>query len=276
MLAVDDDAKIREAVLDYLTHKGIWVLTAETGQQALEIFAADQPDLIVLDLMLPDIPGEEVCRRIRRASSVPIYDPSTNTLLLSNYEPEIFNQSCDRLIIAAAEGKTGLSVGDLEINADTVIGTKNCDTNVSITREWSGVTVGNGATLTINSKTFDVNSNIRGSGTGEKLILNGCGLTAKGTSDLSAIEGFDGGITINGSFISSPEDAEVKDGAVVDKDGEPVTGELQITGVRSYGVLINLNLLTNENIDKLETFFTKSSDAAEKRETGEHFASYDP
>ena len=72
VLAVDDEAKIREAVSDYLTHKGIRVLTAENGQQALEIFAADQPDLIVLDLMLPDIPGEEVCRRIRRASSVPI------------------------------------------------------------------------------------------------------------------------------------------------------------------------------------------------------------
>ncbi len=72
ILAVDDEPKIREAVSAYLTHKGMHVLTAENGQQALEIFDAQQIDFIILDLMLPDIMGEEICHRIREKSSVPI------------------------------------------------------------------------------------------------------------------------------------------------------------------------------------------------------------
>ncbi|MBQ8927255.1 MAG: response regulator transcription factor [Oscillospiraceae bacterium] len=72
VLAVDDEAKIREAVSDYLTHKGMNVLTAENGGQALELFRTQTVDFIILDLMLPDLTGEEVCRRIRERSSVPI------------------------------------------------------------------------------------------------------------------------------------------------------------------------------------------------------------
>lgn len=72
VLAVDDEAKIREAVLDYLTHKGMTVLSAGNGRQALKIFSSQQVDFIILDLMLPDITGEELCRTIRERSSVPI------------------------------------------------------------------------------------------------------------------------------------------------------------------------------------------------------------
>lgn len=72
VLAVDDEAKIREAVSDYLTHKGMTVLSAENGRQALEIFRTQPIDFIILDLMLPDITGEEVCRRIRESSELPI------------------------------------------------------------------------------------------------------------------------------------------------------------------------------------------------------------
>ena len=69
ILAADDEVKIREAVSDYLTHKGINVLTAENGRQALEILRTQTVDFIILDLMLPDISGEEVCRNIREACS---------------------------------------------------------------------------------------------------------------------------------------------------------------------------------------------------------------
>ena len=72
VLAVDDEAKIREAVSDYLTHNGMTVLTAENGRQALELFGTQKIDFIILDLMLPDISGEEICRKIRKESSVPI------------------------------------------------------------------------------------------------------------------------------------------------------------------------------------------------------------
>ena len=72
VLAVDDEAKIREVISDYLKHKGMTVLSAENGRQALELFERRTIDFIILDLMLPDISGEEICRRIRERSSVPI------------------------------------------------------------------------------------------------------------------------------------------------------------------------------------------------------------
>lgn len=72
ILVVDDEAKIREIVGSYLEHAGYAVLQAETGRQGLADWERHKPDLVVLDLMLPDITGEEVCRLIRRQSTVPI------------------------------------------------------------------------------------------------------------------------------------------------------------------------------------------------------------
>ena len=56
----------------YLEHEGFAVLTAGSGGEALAAFERSAPALVVLDLMLPDLPGEELCRRIRRSSRVPI------------------------------------------------------------------------------------------------------------------------------------------------------------------------------------------------------------
>ena len=72
ILVVDDESKIVSTVHAYLEREGYQVLEANNGRQALEIFRQKQPDLIVLDLMLPEIDGLEVCRQIRRYSDVPI------------------------------------------------------------------------------------------------------------------------------------------------------------------------------------------------------------
>ena len=72
ILLVEDDANIREAVAAYLEREGYWVTPVEDGQQALDEFAKRNFDLIVLDLMLPKVPGERVCRTIRDTSDVPI------------------------------------------------------------------------------------------------------------------------------------------------------------------------------------------------------------
>lgn len=72
VLAVDDETKIREVISDFLTHKGMTVLTAENGKKALQLLGSEQIDFVILDLMLPDISGEEVCRNIRKNSDVPI------------------------------------------------------------------------------------------------------------------------------------------------------------------------------------------------------------
>src|ERR671934_338782 len=72
ILVVEDEASIASFVSLYLKNAGYTVRTAATGSEALSQLAAEQPGLIVLDLMLPDIDGIEVCRRIRTRSDVPI------------------------------------------------------------------------------------------------------------------------------------------------------------------------------------------------------------
>ncbi|MGA2670495.1 MAG: response regulator transcription factor [Dehalococcoidia bacterium] len=72
VLVVDDDVKTVELVRLYLDRDGYQVLTAYNGVEALHLAHENYPDLIVLDLMLPDIDGLEVCRTLRRESDVPI------------------------------------------------------------------------------------------------------------------------------------------------------------------------------------------------------------
>lgn len=72
VLIVDDEVKISEAVAAYLKSKNFTVFTAETGRAALDLFASQRIDFVILDLMLPDLAGEEVCARIRKVSSVPV------------------------------------------------------------------------------------------------------------------------------------------------------------------------------------------------------------
>jgi DNA-binding response OmpR family regulator len=71
-LAVDDEPKILEVLSSYLESRGYTVFTAETGSEALATFEREAISLVLLDLMLPDISGEEICRRIRAKSRVPI------------------------------------------------------------------------------------------------------------------------------------------------------------------------------------------------------------
>jgi two-component system, OmpR family, alkaline phosphatase synthesis response regulator PhoP len=72
VLVVDDEARIVRLVRDYLERAGFAVLAAQDGETALAMARAEQPDLIVLDLMLPGMDGLDVCRRLRQVSGVPI------------------------------------------------------------------------------------------------------------------------------------------------------------------------------------------------------------
>lgn len=72
ILAVDDEVKILEVIKAFLKSKGFIVFTAENADQALEIFNNEQISLIILDLMLPGMSGEEICKTIRKKSRVPI------------------------------------------------------------------------------------------------------------------------------------------------------------------------------------------------------------
>ncbi|MGK2867999.1 MAG: response regulator transcription factor [Mycobacterium sp.] len=72
VLIVEDDPTVLEVADTYLTSAGFLVSTAVDGFEALAAVSERQPDLVVLDRMLPGIDGAEVCRRIRLSSSVPI------------------------------------------------------------------------------------------------------------------------------------------------------------------------------------------------------------
>jgi DNA-binding response OmpR family regulator len=72
ILIVDDEPIILEALSESLERDGYTVITAADGRSALERFRSGRPDLVVLDLMLPELSGIEVCRIIRAESAVPI------------------------------------------------------------------------------------------------------------------------------------------------------------------------------------------------------------
>ena len=72
ILVVDDEKEIVKALQRGMTAHGYNVLTASTGQEALAALRRHRPDLMLLDLMLPDMSGLEICRRVRTESNVPI------------------------------------------------------------------------------------------------------------------------------------------------------------------------------------------------------------
>jgi DNA-binding response OmpR family regulator len=72
ILLVDDEESVQKLLAYPLEREGFRVLQARDGQEALERFASEQVDLVVLDLMLPKLDGLEVCKRLRAESAVPI------------------------------------------------------------------------------------------------------------------------------------------------------------------------------------------------------------
>jgi DNA-binding response OmpR family regulator len=72
ILVVDDETTLRETLVEALEMEGYRAIPAADGREALERFRADEPDLVLLDVMLPELSGVEVCRIIRAESRVPI------------------------------------------------------------------------------------------------------------------------------------------------------------------------------------------------------------
>ena len=66
ILLADDDAMILDVLRYQLEKEGYQVLTAEDGQKALDLAQTGQPDLVLLDVMMPKLQGWEVCRELRR------------------------------------------------------------------------------------------------------------------------------------------------------------------------------------------------------------------
>lgn len=137
ILLVDDEAAIQRAIAPLLRSRGYEVEVAGTGADALRMVDAHPPDLVVLDLGLPDIEGTEVCRRIRARSAVPIVilsargaeadkvnalDLGADDYVTKPFGPEELLARIRvalRRVATAGEAETGhLRAGDLTIDYD--------------------------------------------------------------------------------------------------------------------------------------------------------------
>lgn len=72
ILMIDDEVNISDLARMYLSKEGYEVITAEDGNDGLRLFRERKPTLIILDLMLPGVDGLEICRQVRKESSIPI------------------------------------------------------------------------------------------------------------------------------------------------------------------------------------------------------------
>ena len=96
ILVVDDDVNIVKLIKLYLEKEDYTVCTAHNGREALDVFNSENPSLLILDIMMPEMDGNEVCRKIRKSSEVPI-------------------------IMLTAKGETFDKVLSLELGADDYI-----------------------------------------------------------------------------------------------------------------------------------------------------------
>lgn len=134
ILVVDDEPQIVELIKSYLTKDGYRVITAADGKRALELARHEQPDLILLDLMLPEITGFDVCRTLRKESNIPIImltarDEETDKIVglelgADDYVTKPFSprevlarvQAVLRRFSAEVSRGENISLGDLEID----------------------------------------------------------------------------------------------------------------------------------------------------------------
>lgn len=72
ILVVDDNVHLIQGVQYYLEEEGYQVITASNGREALRLFNSERPDLLLLDEMMPELDGWQVCQRLRETSDVPI------------------------------------------------------------------------------------------------------------------------------------------------------------------------------------------------------------
>jgi DNA-binding response OmpR family regulator len=133
ILTVEDDERIRTAVKMALEDEGWDVVEAESGEQAVDAFASQPADVVLIDLMLPGIDGFELCRSIRRTSDVPILMVTARTdthdvvagleagaddYVTKPFQPKELSARIRALLRRARPAETGnphLRFGDLEV-----------------------------------------------------------------------------------------------------------------------------------------------------------------
>lgn len=132
IIVADDEDRMRKLVCDFLKKEGHTTFEAENGKQALNIFTAQQIDLLILDVMMPEYDGWAVCREIRKSSMVPIimltargeesdelfgFDLGADEYISKPFSPQILVARVQALL-RRVENKSlpPLSLGGLEID----------------------------------------------------------------------------------------------------------------------------------------------------------------
>ncbi|MHC1682258.1 MAG: response regulator transcription factor [Clostridiaceae bacterium] len=130
ILLVEDDERMREIVTDYFSNEGFQILEAEDGRKAMEIFEAEEISLVILDIMIPQLDGWSVCKRMRKTSDVPIimltarsdeddelmgYDLGADDYMTKPFSPKVLIAK-SKILLKRAEGTIGRTDGILTYN----------------------------------------------------------------------------------------------------------------------------------------------------------------
>ncbi|WP_027630598.1 response regulator transcription factor [Ruminiclostridium cellobioparum] len=130
ILLVEDDERIREIVADYFIKEGFTLLQTEDGKKALEVYEVNKIDLIILDIMIPEIDGWSVCKRLRKVSDVPIimltaradeedklmgYELGADDYVTKPFSPRVLVAK-SKTLLKRAEGTLGKNDGVLCLN----------------------------------------------------------------------------------------------------------------------------------------------------------------
>ncbi len=151
ILTVEDDERIRTAVKLALEDEGWIVVEADNGEDALELFARNPADVVLIDIMLPGIDGFDVCRTIRRTSDVPIVmvtaradthdvvaglEAGADDYLTKPFAPKELSariRALLRRVRSTDPGSTHITIGELEIIPEEGVVTR-AGTEVHLTR----------------------------------------------------------------------------------------------------------------------------------------------
>lgn len=125
ILLVEDDVRMREIVCDYFAKEDFKIFEAENGKEALEIFEEQEIHLVLLDIMIPEVDGWSVCKRVRKNSDVPIimltsradeedklmgYDFGADDYMTKPFSPRVLVAKA-KMLLKRAEGSIGKEDG---------------------------------------------------------------------------------------------------------------------------------------------------------------------